>query len=240
MIKFKREMRVHYWSSSPLSHWLRSKAGLDNPSALSMEGWDEHKKLCKQKAPVIHYITRTLFNKLQDVVMFPFDIIYSVRVFYKNWKGKTHVLDGGLEVGQWYDLSSRIPLCLFGEFEKFIEVEKGYDTLNWEIGLTYDEDWGYDKENPQYGQPTPQALAAMEQRRIIDWWKANKDRDLDVESGWAQACAKGVQEGSVWGVGGGEEGKQVLDKLAQLEAQYESEQEEMLIALIKIKGHLWT
>jgi hypothetical protein len=120
-----------------------------------------------------------IIDKLQDVVMFPSDLSYSIRIYFKNSKGNTHVLDGGLEKGQWYDLTYRIPHCLFSELEKFIEKEKekGLETHEWEKTLTLDEDWGVKPDDEKYGKLTHQALAAIEQQEIYDWWKANKDRD---------------------------------------------------------------
>lgn len=122
-------------------------------------------------------------TKLQDIVMFPRDLIYSIRIYFKNSKGNTHVLDGGLEKGQWYDLTYRIPHCLFSELEKFIEQEKGLETHEWEKTLTFGECWGMSPNDENYGKLTHQAIAAIEQQEIYDWWKANKDKkDVDFEN----------------------------------------------------------
>lgn len=117
----------------------------------------------------------SVVDKIQDFVMFPSDFVYSVKVFLKNWKGQTHNLSGTLEVGQWNDLCYRIPHCLFSELEKFIEQEKGLETHEWEKTLTYNEDYGIDTSHENFGKPTLQALTAIEQQEIYDWWKANKD-----------------------------------------------------------------
>ena len=145
----------------------------------SFTNMDEMMESLNTKDP----LAERIIDKLQDIVMFPSDLIYSIRIYFKNSKGNTHVLDGGLEKGQWYDLTGRIPLCLFNELEKFIEKEKGLETHEWEMKLTYDEDWGVESDNPKYGTLTPQALAAIEQNEIWKWWKANKDRkDIDFEN----------------------------------------------------------
>lgn len=236
-----RRSRITYWSSSKFSKWLRTKAGLNNPSALSMEGWREHKQESKNKAPFVHWFTNEFLNDVQRFLLIPSDYIYSIKCFYKNWKGKSHVLDGGLEVGQWYDLCYRVPRCLFNELEKFVEGEKSLATLEWEIGLVYDESWGYSPEDDCYGKPTSQALAAMEQKRILAWWKLNKDRDFSKESGWRGAC-----EGDLIDFFGPKSDEQkakekiALDKYNTLEQQYQDEEEQMLIALIKIRSSLWT
>jgi hypothetical protein len=113
-------------------------------------------------------------TKLQNTVMLFGDMFHSIRIYFKNSKGHTHVLDGGLEKGQWYDLSYRVSQCLFYELEKFIEKEKGLKTHEWEKTLTFDENWGTQPDNENYGKLTPQALAAIEQDEIYKWWKENK------------------------------------------------------------------
>lgn len=243
MIRFHRKYRNH-WSLSKLSKFIRKQAGLENPSALSAEEWAEHEKLCKEKAPFIEWLTNDLFDKVQDFVMFIPDCIYSVKVFYRNWKDKSHVLEGGFEVGQWVDRCTRFNTCLFYELEKFIEKEKGLDTLAWEKTLVYDESWGYEKDHEDYGKPTHQALAAMEQEAIYNWWKANKNRDFFEESGLS-ALYEQYREGSesVWELffkTETEERKSCRELLDKLESKFKQEEEEMLIRLIKIRDSLWS
>lgn len=72
--------RTTYWSHSKLSKWIRTKFNLTNPSFLTMEGWNEHKKLCKQTSPFIHWLTDVGFNKLQNIWLFIPDLIYTIEV----------------------------------------------------------------------------------------------------------------------------------------------------------------
>ena len=72
--------RMSYWSHSNLSKYIRTKFGLDNPKWHTMEGWDQHKEECKQKAPFIHWLTGKGFNKLQNICLFIPDVIYTIRV----------------------------------------------------------------------------------------------------------------------------------------------------------------
>ena len=81
MIRFHRKTRWHYLSSSKLSKFIRKQFGLTNPSALTMEGWAEHDKQSKLKAPFINWLTDEFFNKVQNVVMFIPDCVYSIKVF---------------------------------------------------------------------------------------------------------------------------------------------------------------
>lgn len=91
-MKFRN--RYNYWSCSKFANWLRSKAGLTNPIALSMEDWDLHKKECKEKAPFIYWLTNTVFNKAQKIAMYPSDVLYTINCYRSNVKGNSHVLDG--------------------------------------------------------------------------------------------------------------------------------------------------
>ena len=180
--KFHKRTR-NYWSLSKLAIKLREAVGITNPKALTMEGWAEYKRASKAKAPFTYWLTKRFFNKAQNFILCPSDLIYSIRIYFKNSKGNTHVLDGGLEKGQWYDITYRIPHCLFYELEKFIEKEKGLETHEWEKTLTFNEDWGVKPDDEKYGKLTPQALAAIEQDEVYSWWKENKvKKDVDFEN----------------------------------------------------------
>lgn len=175
-MKFYKQYRNSYWSDSKVFSWMLPEKAKQSKSFASM---DERIANIRTKDPLIG----RFIDKLQDIILFPSDLIYSVKIYRKNSKGNTHVLDGGLNKGQWHDLVYRIPVCLFYELEKFIEQEKGLETHEWEMKLTYDEGWGVESDNLKYGTLIPQALAAIEQDEIYQWWKANKDRkDVDFEN----------------------------------------------------------
>ena len=229
-LKYYRKHPVWgYWSNSAFSKWLRTKAGLNNPEALSLKAWDEYKKGCEKKAPFTYWLTNTAFNKLQDAVYFIPNLFYSVGVFYKNWKCNSHVLSGNLPVGEWCDLSHRIPVCLFTSLERFIEDEKGLDTLAWELSDDLKKYYPLQHET------------ALEQKAIYDWWKANKDRDLFVDSGLqAYYDRKLGSGGNIFSLAGDPEWEELSEKHTQMEQQYKQEEEDMLIRLIKIRDSLWT
>lgn len=175
-MKFYKQYRKSYWSDSKVFSWMLSE---DSKKPLTFDMLTERISTGVDKTPKLEHV----IDKLQDIILFPSDLIYSVKIYLKNSKGNSHVLDGGLKKGEWYDLVYRIPVCLFYELEKFIEQEKGLETHQWEMKLTYDEDWGVESDSPKYGTLTPQALAAIEQNEIYNWWKANKDRkNVDFEN----------------------------------------------------------
>lgn len=174
--KFHKRTRMSYWSQSNLVSWMLPEESKE-PFTFA--------KLKEQIATGINPtpLIERIIDKIQDIVMFPSDLIYSIRIYFKNSKGNTHVLDGGLEKGEWYDLTYRIPHCLFNELEKFIEKEKGLETHEWEKTLTFNEDWGVKPDDEKYGKLTHQALAAIEQDEIYQWWKENKGKkDVDFEN----------------------------------------------------------
>lgn len=172
-MKFYKRGRYTYWSNAEIfSRFIPKRA------AFTLKSVEEFDKFIAETPKLERFI-----DKFQDIVMFPSDLIYSIRIYLKNSKGNTHVLDGGLEKGQWYDLTYRIPHCLFSELEKFIEQEKGLETHEWEKTLTFNEDWGVKPDEEKYGKLTHQALVAIEQDEIYQWWKDNKDKkDVDFEN----------------------------------------------------------
>lgn len=170
--KFHRRTRFNYWSDSKFVHLLIGKKPEEKKSYSSVADMLEAIRSNED------HVVEKVADKIQDIVMFPSDLYHSIRIYFKNSKGKTHVLDGGLEKGQWYDLDYRISRCLFNELDKFITQEKGLETHECEKTLVHNDPW--DKGTEKYGQPTAQAKAAIEQEIIWKWWLDNKDKELDL------------------------------------------------------------
>lgn len=176
IMKFYKRRRSVYWSNTKMFSWI-----LPDAPPLTFDMLREQISTGIDRTPKLERAIDTL----QDIVMFPLDLGHSIHIHIKNSKGKTHILDGGLEKGQWYDLVYRIPVCLFTELEKFIEQEKGLETHEWEKTLVFNEEWAVKPENESYGKLVPQAVAAIEQDVIYKWWKANKDREYTTpEAEW--------------------------------------------------------
>ncbi len=167
--KFYKSSRNTYWSTL-----IENLFNKEPKPVVSFKDIEEMVAHLNTKDPVWVRIV----DKIQDIVMFPSDLYHSIRIYFKNSKGNTHVLDGGLEKGQWYDLDYRISRCLFNELNKFITQEKGLETHEWEKTLVHNDPW--DKGTEKYGQPTAQAKAAVEQEIIWKWWLKNKDKELDL------------------------------------------------------------
>lgn len=128
----------------------------------------------------------------------------------------------------------------------------GLDYYQWASSLTYDDDIGIEHGHPDYGKPTPQAERAMEILALYDWWKnirPSRGDPWDI-SGlrvlWAKMVAKYGDD--VWLLAQPSpmteaerhEYRRLSEAKHQLEAQWEQEDEQMLIRLIKMRQHLTT
>ena len=129
--------------------------------------------------------------------------------------------------------------------------EAGLDHIAWEKALVYDETWGIEPGAEQYGQPTHQSQRAAEVEELYRWWTEvypNRPDPHDV-SGWSEICSRAREkDGEILSILNHEnrteeeeaEVRRALDLSQEIEEQYEAEDEEMLIRLIKIRKHLWT
>jgi hypothetical protein len=126
--------------------------------------------------------------------------------------------------------------------------QAGLDHLDWAMTLTYNEDW-IDKDDPNFGKPTPQAVRAKELKELYTWWtETYRNRPDPYEaSGWTAYCeASRLANGGKLNFSGDKnpELKKMSDKshklLQKIEAAYEKEEEQMMIRLIKIRDALWT
>lgn len=129
--------------------------------------------------------------------------------------------------------------------------EAGLAHLEWAAGLKNDEDWS-DKNDPSYGQPTPQALAAQEIIKLYKWWKEERPKRQDpmAASGWSDYCEEKRQEaeargddmwiGCVRDEADSVRSSKILETCHKMEREQDEEDTRMLICLIKIRHQLWT
>lgn len=235
-----KKSRINYWSCSKLANLIR---GTKKPFALSFEDWEKWRVEAQNKYPIRYWISEELLNKLQDIVFFPQDLYYTIRVYIRNrWIDKLHYLKTGLKPGEYYDLDHRILCGLFNELVDLVEieyahlsrwakekkykfvkgrcVEAGLDYLNWASSLTYDDDYGIDEKDKD--KPTTQAVAAKKTLELYNWWK-NRDNRPDPYDLFKKQ----------------DDSKYYL-KIDEMERKYDEEDTEMLISLIKIRSHFWT
>jgi hypothetical protein len=127
--------------------------------------------------------------------------------------------------------------------------EAGLANLEWQRKLIYDDEW-IGADDPRYGKPTPQAIRAQEILDLYTWWTVTYRNRPDPHdaSGWSAYCdAMRVKyPGQMLGGLNSKDAEdcKASDKahklLQKIEAQYEKEDEQMMIRLIKIRDGLWT
>jgi len=119
--------------------------------------------------------------------------------------------------------------------------------LEWEMTLKYGE-W-MKETDPLYGKPTPQAEAAKEKWALYYWWTSVRPHRADVYDycGWTAYCEeqeKNNPEG--WLLETNKSKRDIkrssgmLEAMRKLEENYDQEDEEMLIRLVKLRKSLWT
>ena len=127
--------------------------------------------------------------------------------------------------------------------------QAGIDHLDWASELRMAEDWGVRSGDKGYGELTQQAKNAIEIKELYLWWTQAypNRRDPYEASGWSAYCeaARLANGGKMsFGTDKSPELKKMSDKahklLHKLEADYEKEDEAMMIRLIKIRNSLWT
>lgn len=139
-------------------------------------------------------------------------------------------------------------------FHRWRNPEAGLDHLEWVANLKNEEEW-MDKNDPNFGKPTPQALAAQETIALYNWWKNERPKRTNPSdaSGWSTyyqerqkiAEAKGLSSSSIL-LGKYETNEEresvrkILDLYHQIEQEQLDEDTEMLIRLVKLRSSLWT
>lgn len=136
-------------------------------------------------------------------------------------------------------------------FRVWRSAEAGIAYLNWASKLVFDEDYGTKPGDELYGKPTPQAETAIETLVLYYWWKDVRPARVDPHdaSGWSDLCDRrraNLSEDDEWWMmeektdEEKEETRNSLEICDRLELEYTTEDEEMMIRLIKIRQGLWT
>ena len=127
-------------------------------------------------------------------------------------------------------------------------AQSGLDYLDWETTLTKDESYGLNKDDPEYGKPTDQAIKAQEISELYHWWKFTRPSRPDPYeiSGWSEYCAEKSFEDSSWFLSSEkteeerERSRKMTSLIDEIEEDYFQEDQEYLIRLISIRRSLWT
>jgi hypothetical protein len=124
--------------------------------------------------------------------------------------------------------------------------QAGLDNLAWQ--MTCDNKDYTPEDHPNYGELTQQAHNAREILALYTWWTEERPKRVEPmeASGWSAYCeSKRQAGGSVLDVLDDAEGKKIdtgpmHEKMNELDAKYDKEDEDMMIRLIRIRGALWT
>jgi hypothetical protein len=126
--------------------------------------------------------------------------------------------------------------------------QAGLDNLEWQRQLRWKEDEvGPDSKN--LGELTPQAVKAQEILDLYTWWTTTyRNRPEPMEaSGWTAYCeAARLANGGKLSFSSDKTpelakmSKVAMKKMHKMEADYEKEDEAMMIRLIKVRHGLWT
>jgi hypothetical protein len=247
-----RRSRLNYWSCSRFANWVR---GEDKPLALEWHKWEEWSRDVSARRPIRFFIAEEVLDKAQDIIMFPGDFWHSLSSWWENrFVSKTHYLKTGLEPGRYHELDERIMHGLFNELVEFVEVElahmqsygegkkynfvrgrcaeAGVDHLLWTSDLKCGDDYFVDKDDPKYGEPTPQAESAKSILKLYRWWKEVRPNRPDPHdsSGWSLLYDEGPSA----------QRDEAFDRLTEIEEGYDREDDEMISLLVNIRRSLWT
>jgi len=128
--------------------------------------------------------------------------------------------------------------------------QAGIDHLDWAMTLKFGNDMGVEEGSEHYGQPTGQAVRAQEIKELYTWWTVTYRARPDPydASGWTEYCeaCRAANGGKLSWMSSDKtpELKAMSDaaheKLREIEAAYEAEDEAMMIRLIKARDSLWT
>lgn len=263
---------MNYWSCTKFADWVH---GMAKPNAATSEAWNAWHKSAKMKK-FRYWLAEEGLDGLQKFIYWPMSHLQNLRYYIINrWLHKTHALTSNLKRGQWHEFDTRLLHSAFDSLVDFVEIEQaamhlicsdadqrkfkgrcpsaGIAYLEWASQLKADEEW-VDKNDPDYGKPTHQALAAQETYALYKWWKEERQKRPDPmdAGGWSDFCEKRRQAAALRGdeswcsfsENESEEEKElsrkILDMCCKIEQEQMDEDTAMLIRLIKLRSSLWT
>lgn len=255
-----------YWSCTNFADWVR---GTPKPRALTGSSWRRWVRQAKKAHPVRYWIAEEFLDAVQRFMLWPLDKWRHFKNYVNNrWLARTHALTAhprDIKAGDWADLGYRILPCLFNELVNFVEVEEARHMCAWNEEKTKHykapktdsllREWRCPEAGMEYldwagalvhnGQPTAQALAAREIKSLYMWWKYERPKrpEPDFVSGYRDFFAQHQRKDWLdfeYSEAEERELEVAIQKTSDVERQYEAEDEEMMIRLIKIRHHLWT
>lgn len=235
--------RRRYWSGSKFSIWLMTTfcQAIDPSKSRTSKDWKKYGQQAQAANPFVYWLANDFLDYAQDIAYFPSDVMYAINCYYSNrFKHKIWCLNTKLPKGEYHEIETRIIHGLFETLVDFIEIEKasmmtwtdegkakykfsrgrcaqaGIDYLTWEMALVWDDQFA--DGSVVVGQPTHQAISAREQFDLYNWWKTIRPARVDPYEREDITHAE----------------------RRKIEDEYDREDEEMMIRLIKLRRSLWT
>ena len=127
-------MRTNYWSCSKLADLIRGTESLHHGG--TSEEFSAWKKVAYMSHPYRFWIAEEFLDKIQDVVYWPTDSLYSLKYYLKNrYITRTNSLTASpdqIKPGHWSDVGNRFLPCMFNELVDFVEIELANDNIRWD------------------------------------------------------------------------------------------------------------
>lgn len=261
--------RGKYWSNSKLAHFLYEKIGIPKPTSATAEEWDEWNINVETNHPVIHWIVDKLFGKVQDVLLFPTDVINEIRVYLRyRFVLKSHLIQTGLRPGEWHEVDTQLLHGCFSTLVDFVECQKAnmqvwskkdvdqplwrrFSLLRWgqyrskEDGIAYLK---WEMSLIDNGIPSHQSIAATEIYNLYKWWTEDRPKRVDAYelAGWNRFEEQHPTDRTKFRLTSNRTPEEraelgdIFKRAGIIEEQYRQEDDEMLIRLIRIRKSLWT
>jgi hypothetical protein len=238
-------MITDHWSNSKFADWIR---GTVKPESASFPDWNDWKIEAMTAHPFRYAIAEDWLDKIQWVIWWPNNRVTSIVYYFRNrFITKTHTLTSSqLEKGRWHEFDTRLLYCVFDELVNFIEIELADHYIVWnnlekeynkskgrsrQAGLDYLK-WAQETKNYGTNDVSTQAIHAKEVEDLYNWWMFTRPAKLaHIEKLYDFDYVFGDNS---------PETEARFTQAVEFEDELESEGEEMLIRLIKVRGSLWT
>jgi hypothetical protein len=233
-----------------------------------MGEWRQWRQQAQTAHPARYWMAETGLTLLQDTVNWPWDQFSSMRYYINNrWITRSHCLTASpdwIRPGQWRDLSDRFLPAMFSELVNFVEVECAWHNVvfdpearrqvpllrrwGWRVWRSPEAGLEYLRGMQQSDDAGPWTAACQEIMDLYHWWTVQRPARPNsmVESGWAAHCELARQRG--YSLLDGDEPtteqkqhtREIIDRMHQMEEDYDQEDERMMIRLIQVRNYLWT
>ena len=262
-------MSSRYWASSRPFNAIRNWFGIQKPEAAQWGEWDDWRKATQRDFPVGYWLTEKLPHLLQKVPETVVDPFHSMGYYIRNrWHRQTHVLRTSFKPGTYHDFRERILDGLMTSLVDYVEVEKAWMQHIWnadenpvklgkggrskELGLKYLE-WEMTLNNPALPdtqRSDQQAETARTVYEVYNWWTVIRPARPDPyeASGYDALCAERKDDDlfSFFDERKPKDPeyesrmKEALNRLREMEEQYDDEDNLNLHKIINVRLGLWT